>query len=88
MHYNCLMVEDEIQLAKMTCEYFQMFGVSCACVSSSAECLDFLKEHIVDILLLDINLQEESGFDLCKKIRETSQMQYYSSVQGRVMMTF
>ena len=70
MHYNCLIIDDEIDLAKMTCEYFQMFDVTCAYVENSKECLKFLKENKVDIILLDINLSEESGFDLCKKIRE------------------
>ena len=70
MHYNCLIVDDEIDLSKMTCEYFEMFGVSCDYVENANQCLAFLQEHEVDILLLDINLEEESGFDLCKKIRE------------------
>lgn len=72
MHYNCLIVDDEAELSKMTCEYFQMFDVSCACVENAKECEAFLKKHTIDILLLDINLQEESGFVLCKKIREES----------------
>ena len=72
MHYNCLIIDDEIDLAKMTCEYFQMFDVSCAYVENAVQCLDFLKENTVDLLLLDINLSQESGFDLCKKIREES----------------
>lgn len=74
MHYNCLIVDDEIELSNMTCEYFQMFDVSCACVESAKECQAFLKENTIDILLLDINLQEESGFVLCKKIREESEI--------------
>lgn len=72
MHYNCLIVDDEVELSKMTCEYFQMFDVSCACAESAKECEAFLQENTIDILLLDINLQEESGFVLCKKIREES----------------
>ncbi|MBQ4529029.1 MAG: response regulator transcription factor [Lachnospiraceae bacterium] len=72
MHYNCLIVDDEVELSKMTCEYFQMFDVTCACVESAKDCEAFLKENTIDILLLDINLQEESGFVLCKKIREES----------------
>lgn len=72
MHYNCLIVDDETDLSQMTCEYFQMFDVSCASVENAKECEVFLKENTVDILLLDINLQEESGFNLCKKIREES----------------
>lgn len=70
MHYNCLIVDDELDLAKMTCEYFEMFEVSCAYMDTAKGCLSFLEEHTVDVLLLDINLMEESGFDLCKKIRE------------------
>lgn len=71
MHYNCLIVDDEIELAKATAEYFEMFDVSCQWVSTSDACEKFLEENQVDILLLDINLSEESGFVLCKKIRKT-----------------
>lgn len=70
MHYNCLLVDDETDLAAMTCEYFNMFDTSCAFVTNVQECLAFLEQNTVDILLLDINLSEESGFDLCKRLRE------------------
>lgn len=70
MHYNCLLVDDEIELAEMTCEYFNMFDTSCAFVKSAQECLAFLERNTADILLLDINLSEESGFTLCKRLRE------------------
>lgn len=72
MHYNCLIVDDEIDLAKMTCEYFQMFDVSCIWTDSISGYEQMMNENTFDVLLLDINLQEESGFRLCKKIRETS----------------
>lgn len=72
MHYNCLIVDDEADLAKMTCEYFELFDVSCAYVTDAASCKEFLGIHVVDVLLLDINLSEESGFALCKSLRETS----------------
>lgn len=72
MDVQCLIVDDETELAQMTCEYFEMFGVSCRYVESAQECLAFLHENTVKLILLDINLVEESGFALCKKIRETS----------------
>lgn len=72
MHYQCLIVDDELELAQMTCEYFQMFDISCAYVGSVAEFEEFMKENSIDLLLLDVNLQKESGFLLCKKIREES----------------
>ncbi|MCM1257719.1 MAG: response regulator transcription factor [Roseburia sp.] len=70
MHYNCLIIDDETDLAQMTCEYFQMFGVSCACEESAKGGMAFLEQNDVDILLLDINLSQGSGFELCRKIRE------------------
>lgn len=54
----------------MTQEYFEMFGVTCAVASTSEECLSFLEENSADIFLLDINLGNESGFALCKQLRE------------------
>ncbi len=72
MHYNCLIIDDETDLAKMTCEYFQAFDVTCAWLDTSEKYFSFIKENTADLLLLDINLQEESGFSLCKKIREQS----------------
>lgn len=70
MNYNCLIIDDEIELSKMTQEYFEMFDVSCATVSTADECLEFLKENTADVFLLDINLGNESGFTLCKTLRE------------------
>ena len=71
MNYNCLIIDDESDLSRMTQEYFEMFGVTCAVCASSDECLSFLKKNTADLFLLDINLGNESGFALCKTLRET-----------------
>ena len=70
MHYNCLIVDDEEELSKMTAEYFNMFDVSTAVVSSKSECFDFLQNNTADLILLDINLGDGTGFEVCKKLRE------------------
>ncbi len=84
MHYNCLIVDDEVELSKMTAEYFQMFDVSTAYVHSAEECYRFLEENAVDLLLLDINLGDGSGFDICKRVREERQLPilFISARQG------
>ena len=51
-----------------------MFDIKTAYATSYEEGLQFLTENEVDLLLLDINLGQASGFELCKKIRETSNM--------------
>ncbi|MGF7143148.1 two-component system response regulator RegX3 [Anaerotaenia torta] len=72
MEYTCLVVDDEKELAVATCEYFNLFGVETEYVTNAEDCLEFLKQHRVRLILLDINLPEESGFSLCRKIREFS----------------
>ena len=74
MHYNCLIMDDETELAKMTAEYFNMFEVSTAYVESGSECFEFLDKNDVDLILLDINLGDKSGFEVCKKLREEMQL--------------
>ena len=70
MKYDCLIVDDEIELAEATSEYFNMFEVQTAYVSDSQGCMEFLQNNEVSLILLDINLENESGFDLCKKLRD------------------
>lgn len=70
MHYKCLIVDDERELADSTAEYFNMFDIPTYSVYDAQSCLDFLKENEVDLILLDINIGDSSGFELCKKLRE------------------
>ena len=70
MHYNCLIVDDEIELAKMTAEYFEMFDIKTQYVDSVSSCYEFLDKNEADLILLDINLGDGSGFDVCKTVRE------------------
>ena len=70
MHYDCLIVDDEAELAKMTAEYFEMFDVKTCYVTSAADCYAFLEKNEADVILLDINLGDGSGFEVCKRLRE------------------
>lgn len=70
MQYQVLVVDDEIDLAKMTAEYLQMFDISTACAFSAAECYEFFAKNEAELILLDINLGDGSGFAVCKKLRE------------------
>ena len=74
MHYNCLIVDDEEELARMTAEYFRMLDVSTEYVTSREACYAFLKEHTADLILLDINLGDGTGFEVCKRLREETQI--------------
>lgn len=70
--YNCLIVDDEEALSQSTCEYFNLFGVKTFWVADGLACFDFLNHNEVDLILLDINLGDLSGFEICRKLRETT----------------
>ena len=69
-----LIIDDDELIAKSTSEYFNMFDVKTAYVTSYDNAVKFLDEHLVSLLLLDINLGDRSGFDLCRQIRENYDM--------------
>ena len=70
MKYDCLIVDDEEMLANSTKDYFNLFGVTTEAVYSYKECLNFLHDNEAELILLDINLKDGLGFNLCKEIRE------------------
>lgn len=70
MKYKCLVVDDERELADSIAEYFNMFDIPTYSVYDSDSCMEFFRENQAELILLDINLGESSGFVLCKKIRK------------------
>ncbi len=43
-----------------------------ACFTNAADCLAFLTTHFADIVLLDINLPDKNGIELCAEIKKLS----------------
>ncbi len=70
--YDCLVVDDEDALSQSTCEYFNMFGVKTFWAADEKACFDFLSHNQTDLILLDINLGKTSGFEICKRLRTTT----------------
>jgi two-component system response regulator RegX3 len=69
-----LMIDDDELIARSTSDYFNIVGVKTAYVTSYEAAVEFLDSQEVSLLLLDINLGDKSGFDLCKQIRENYDM--------------
>lgn len=69
MDYSVLIIDDEKELADSTAEYFNMFDIP-SCVAYSVEDTNrFFKNNTTKLILLDINLGDSSGFELCKQLR-------------------
>ncbi len=74
MRYDCLIIDDEVALCEATSEYFNTFGVRSSYAATYEEGLCFMRENEVSLLLLDINLGDRSGFELCKELRLTKDL--------------
>ena len=74
MKYDCLIVDDEKLLADSTAEYLNLFQVKTAAVYDAQSCRNFLNEHSTQVILLDVNLADSSGFELCKELRAQTQV--------------
>ena len=72
--YKGLMIDDDELIARSTAEYFNILGLKTAYVTSYDSAEEFLDAHEISLLLLDINLGDRSGFDLCRKVREKYDM--------------
>ena len=70
MIYDCLIIDDEKSLLDATSEYLNLFGISTVTAESQEQCFEVLSKDRVKLILLDINLGDESGFELCKNIRQ------------------
>lgn len=72
--YKVLMIDDDELIARSTAEYFNILGLKTAYVTSYDAAVGFLDANEISLLLLDINLGDRSGFDLCRQIRESYDM--------------
>ena len=72
MHYSVLIIDDEKELSEYTAKYFNMSGVTAHFVLDAKSALEFMQSNTCSLILLDINLGNDSGFELCQKIRQTT----------------
>lgn len=72
MSNSILIVEDEIKLANLLADYFQITEYSPHLIHHGDEVIAWVKAHQPKAILLDIMLPGKNGIDLCKEIRQFS----------------
>lgn len=71
---NVLIVDDEEDMRNLAQMYLENSGFGCYQASNGEETYELLGEKSIDIILLDIMMPGEDGFQVCKKIRDKSQI--------------
>jgi len=68
---NILLLEDDINLAESLKDYLELEGFSVDLAFNSNEVYDLTFENNYDLYIFDINLKNESGFDILKELKES-----------------
>lgn len=69
---SILIVEDDESVAQGLADILNGSGYQAKWCEKPQKVLEILKKQRLDLILLDVNLGEGNGYDLCKKIREIS----------------
>ncbi|MHA2855923.1 response regulator transcription factor [Paenibacillus lautus] len=66
--HKILIVDDEADLRKLLTDYFEINGYFVMTAKNSLEAMQKVEQG-PDIVLLDINMPEENGLEICERIR-------------------
>ena len=61
-----LFVDDDIEILSLNRSYFTEHGYDVDTASSAEEAMELLKDRSYDCLVLDIKMEAQDGFELCK----------------------
>jgi len=70
MKKKLLLLEDDIALNETVVDYFESLDYSVTPVYDGNSALDAIYENSFDLLLLDVNVPDISGFEILKSVRE------------------
>ncbi len=70
--YRLLMIDDDASLNKLLVEYFDRFGHKLTTATTAANGRHLLRRDEPDLLILDVMLPDADGMELCRTIREES----------------
>ncbi len=67
-----LMVDDDVMILDSNRQYFTAKGYDVICVKKAGDAWKLISSAALDCIILDIDLPDESGFDLCIRIRQNT----------------
>lgn len=67
--YNVLMVDDDLAILENNKTYFNAMGYEVVCAATATAAEKIILSNALDCVILDVDLPDMSGFELCEKIR-------------------
>ncbi|MBO5449481.1 MAG: response regulator transcription factor [Ruminococcus sp.] len=72
MQKQILIIDDDEDLSFIISEMLESYGYSVTCAGDSKIAFELLSNNVYHLILLDINLPDTTGFELCCKLRRES----------------
>jgi len=72
MNRSVLIVDDDLDLSMVISDMLEDYGYSVETADSAEAAFSALETKRYDLLLLDINLPDSTGFELCRELRRAS----------------
>lgn len=69
---HILIIDDDEDLSLIISDMLESYGYQTTCAKTGEEAFGLLTDHIYHVILLDINLPNTTGFELCQELRRTS----------------
>ncbi len=67
-----LIIDDDEDLSLVISDMLESYGYEVELVHSAEQAFEVLKEQSFHLILLDINLPDATGFEICRELRRTS----------------
>jgi len=71
---HLLIVDDDEDILSLLTDFFRKHSHEVSIAENGAAMFEVLEDHAVDLVILDVMLQKEDGFSLCRKLRSTSRV--------------
>lgn len=68
-HLQCLLVEDDLDLATAVIDYLALEGIECDHAANGVAGLNLIQNQRYDVVILDLNLPKMDGLEVCAKLR-------------------
>ncbi|HOJ85547.1 MAG: response regulator transcription factor [Elusimicrobiales bacterium] len=85
MERKILIVDDDSNLRESLSETLELFGFSCIEAKNAKEGFELAKKNNPDVVIMDIQLPDSIGFQLCQEIRKISKDAVIIMMSGRFL---
>jgi len=74
--FTCLIIDDDQETLCLVSEVLSSLGGTPVTIDNGKSALEFLKEHKVDVILLDLLMPEMDGFEVLRRVKESPELQH------------